>query len=203
MRVIDSGILAALTAETVRFIYMVRIDFDSGTVAWNSGFRDITYGTDPLGASVVYMGLGEVSSISGVSEELGVKAASLNVGMFGIKPETVALILGEPYVNRKAFVYFTLLDENDVQIAGAPVLIFRGTINQPSGDMGASASFTIELSSRLADWQRPRASRYTDAEQQKLHPGDKGMEFVAELSKRKLIWPRAAFLLDYRDKKLI
>lgn len=193
MRTIDTDIAAGLLAETVRIIYLVRLEFDSGTIGWNSGFRDILFET------VNYLGLGQLTSISAGTEESGVKASAATVSISGIKPEIVSLLLSEPYVNRPAYVHYTLLDDQDRVITGTPVMLFRGSINTIDGSFGASAGFNVSLKSRLADWERPRKCRYTDAEQQKLHPGDKGFEFVAQLSTKTLVWPRAAFLPDPRD----
>lgn len=192
MRSIPAAILAGLSAETVRIIYLVRLHFDSGTIGWNSGFRDITF------EGVTYLGLGELTSISAAKEQPGITAASFSVGVSGIKPEIVSLVLTEPYINRAAYIHYTLLDENDQVIAGDPVALFRGTIDSIGGQLGESAGFNIELKSRLADWERVIKCRYTDADQQKIHPGDKGFEFVGQMEQRKIIWPRAAFLPDTR-----
>lgn len=188
MKTISPEILAGLSVGTVRVIYLVRIHFTSGTVAWNSGFRDIAFD------GVDYLGLGGLTSISTNTERPGVTAAGLTVGVSGIQPEIVSLFLSEPYINREAYIHYTLLDENDEQIPGDPVLMFRGSIASVNGEMGVSAGFTIEIKSRLDDWERDRKIRYTDSEQQKLHPGDKGFEFVGQMEQRKIIWPRAAFL---------
>lgn len=193
MRTIDANILSGLQAETVRVIYLVRLVFDSGTIAWNSNFRDISFG------GVNYLGLGQMTSISAGKEESGIKASSASVGISGIKPEIVSLLLSEPYMNRPVHIHYTLLDDQDQIITGNPVMLFRGSIDSISGSFGETASFTVSLKSRLADWERPRKCRYTDAEQQKLHAGDKGFEFVAQLSTKTLVWPRAAFLPDPRD----
>lgn len=193
MRTIDEAILTALSAETVRRVYLIRLDFDSGTVGWNTGFRNIVLD------GVTYYGLGNVTSISAAKEEAGVKASGLTVTISGIDPAIVALLLSEPYINRPAYVHYVLLDEQDQVITGTPVLYFRGSMDSIQGSQGTTASFDISLKSRLADWERPRKSRYSDAEQQKLYPGDKGFEFVGQMEQARIVWPRAAFLPDMRD----
>ena len=193
MKTIDAALLAGLAAGTVRRIYLVRLDFDGGTIGWNSGFRDISFG------GVNYLGLGEITSLSAVKESAGVTASGLTVGISGIKSEVISLMLSEPHINRPAYVYYTLLDEEDRQLTGNPILLFRGTMDSIDCEQGASASFSVSLKSRLADWERARTVRYTDAEQQKMHPGDKGFEFVGQLEQSKIIWPRAAYLPDLRD----
>jgi len=189
LRTVDAATTTALSASPVRGIYFVRLHFDAATVAWHSGFGDITLD------SIVYKGAGVLSSVSVIKEEPGVKAASVSVGLSGIKEEVVALLVGQAYINRPAYVHFSPLDEEDQPIA-TPVMLFRGKMDNITGRMGSSPGFTVSLRSRLADWERPRKSLYTDVEQQRLYPGDRGMEYIAQLSQKKIIWPRAEFLPD-------
>lgn len=193
MRTLDAAIATAAKQPVVRVIGLVRIDFDSGTVAWHSGFGPITFG------GATYQGLGMIGSISAVKEQPGIKSSSISITISGIKPEIVALALAEPYLNRPALVHIQLLDEQDRPLIAAPLLIFRGGLDGINGTMGSSAEFQISIKSRLADWERPRRLRYTDADQQKLHPGDQGLEYIPQLAQRQLIWPRAKFLPDPRD----
>lgn len=193
MRTLDAAIQTAATSPVIRPLVMVRLDFDSGTIAWHSGFGTVTFD------GVNYTGLGTLSSISQVVEQPGVQSSSITINISGIKPEIVALALTEPYINRKAYLHLTFLDEEDQPLVADPVLIFAGTIDQIEGQVGSEAVFRITIKSRLADWERTRKLRYTDSDQQKLYPGDKGMEFIPQLSERMLIWPRAKFLPDPRD----
>lgn len=193
MRTVDAAILAALSAPVVRCIYFVRLHFDSAVFAWHSGFGNI------YADGYTYLGAGTLSTVSAVNEETGIKAASVSVGLSGVKPEIVNLMLTEAYINRPAYVHFVPLDDGDIPVSSTPMLLFRGSMDSISGQMGTSASFVVSLKSRLADWERPRKILNTDAQQQKLYPGDRGMEFIGQLSQKKLIWPRAAFLPDPRD----
>lgn len=193
MRTLDAAIAEAVVIPVVRTIILARIHFDSGVIAWHSGFGDL------LHEGYTYKGIGNVGSISAVKEEPGVKSASLNLVVNGIRPENVALFLTEPFMNRKAFAHMQLLDDQDRPLTATPLLLFRGTLDGIDGNMGKSASFQVAIKSRLADWQRPRRLRYTDADQQKLHPGDQGMEYIPQMAQRQLIWPKAAFLPDPRD----
>lgn len=193
MRSLDTATAAAMPAGVVRGIYFVKLAFDSASACWHSGFGNIEFNGD------TYIGAGTLSSIGVIKEESGVKASGAIVGLSGIKEEIVALLLLEPYINRKAYIYFVPLNEGDHPVSETPTRLFRGTIDNITGNMGASASFSVTLKSRLADWERPVKILYTDVAQQQLHPGDRGMEYIAQLSQKKIIWPRAAFLPDSRD----
>lgn len=193
MRTPHADISAALSAGVVRGIYYVKLAFDDGSACWHSGFGDKTFGGD------TYYGVGNLTSIAPIKETSGVKASGATVEISGIKTEIVAMLLGQAYINRKAWIYFMPLDDGDQPVTATPYLLFRGTMDNITGDQGKTASFTVTLKSRFADWERSRRSLNTDVEQQRLHPGDRGMEYVSQLSQKKIIWPRAAFMTDPRD----
>jgi hypothetical protein len=56
--------------------------------------------------------------------------------------------------------------------------------------LGATGKLSVIIQSRLADWERPRLSRYTNEEQQALYSGDKGLEFVPQMVEKTIIWGR-------------
>lgn len=193
MRTISAALQAASVQPVVNTIMLTRIDFDSGTVAWNSGYKDIVFN------GVTYVAAGALGSISAVKEAPGAKASGITITISGVKPEIVALVQSVPYLNRKVWVYLAVTDENWTFIPDQVTLYFKGKIDNINGVSGATASFAIAVRSRLADWERTRVLKYTDADQQKLHPGDKGMEFIPQISQQKIVWPQAGFLADPRD----
>lgn len=193
MRPLTAAMETGMIQPVVRPIYLVRMDFDSGTVAWNSGFRNFDYD------GATYVASGNLGSIGSVKEEPGVKAAGITITVSGIKPEIVGLLLSESYLGRRCLVHCALTEEDGLFDPDKCVLLFTGKLDAVTGISGKTASFSISVRSRLSDWERPRVLRYTDADQQKLYPGDKGMEFIPQLSQRKIIWPLATFLPDPRD----
>lgn len=193
MRTLDSVLAAQSVLPVIRRIYFVKLVFDSGVIAWHSGYGPITFD------GTTYTGCGSFGSISAVKEAPGIKSSYITVKIGGIKPEIISLAQSEPYINRKAYIYMTMLDENDVPLVATPMMVFKGSMDSINGTLTKEASFDISIKSRLADWERPRRIRYSDADQQKIYPGDKFFEFIPQLSQRKLIWPRAAFLPDPRD----
>jgi hypothetical protein len=193
MRSLSTAMQAASVAPVVYPLMMTRIDFDSGTLAWITGYQDVVFN------GVVYEATGDIGSISPVKETPGAKPSNVSITISGLKPEVVALLQTEPYLNRKCWIHMAATDENWTFDADQVALYFYGKLDDINGITGETASFSISIRSRLADWERVRNLKYTDADQQKLYPGDKGMEFIAQLSQRKFIWPRAAFLPDPRD----
>jgi len=193
MRPVSEALQTAVVQPVVRHLMLVRFNFDSGVVAWNSGFTDIVYN------GATYRGIGVLGSVSPVKEQPGIKAASVTISISGLKPEISALVQTEKFQNRKALIHVAVTDESYSFDPQQVSIYFLGKIDDIQGAVGKAGSFTISVRSRLADWERVRNLKYTDADQQQRHPGDKGMEFIAQLSQRKIIWPRAEFLPDPRD----
>lgn len=192
MRTINSTFQDAIDADVIRWIWLVRLDFDGGTVGWSSAFKPITYG------GYTYLAAGPLGEIGTIQEEPGVKSISVSVTLSGVTETIISLMLAEPYLNRPASIYAAVSDENWGFDSNLCKLMFRGTMDSINGVMGQNPSFTVNLKSRLGDWERKRSFRYSDADQQRLYPGDLGFNYIPQLSQKQIIWPRAAFLPDAR-----
>jgi len=192
MRTLHTDMANAIKAPVVRWIWFVKLGFDSGDLGWSTAHRPITYD------GLTYLAAGPLGTIGAVAEDIGVKSRTISVTLSGIKSEVVALLLGEPYINRPAAIYAAVSDANWSFDTNKIKLVFRGTMDSISGETGNTASFTVEIKSRLADWERERKLLYSDSDQQRLFPGDNGFNFVPQLSQRQIIWPQAAFFPDPR-----
>jgi len=194
MRTLSAGITAAIAAATVpRMIYMVRLDFDSGSLCYNTSLNTLTMD------GKTYLGAGTLGSISNISASGGVKSSGVSVTLSGVRSELVVALLQEPYLNRTATIHLALLGADDSFSTTDTMLLFPGKIDSINGVQGKVPSFTVSIRSRLADWERTRHLKYTDSDQQRIYPGDRGMEYIPQISQKKLVWPRAAYLPDPRD----
>ena len=85
-------------------------------------------------------------------------------------------------------MFLAFLDD-DYQIIEDPMLAFRGRIDTQDISLGKEANIAVNIESRLIDWERPRVRRYTNEDQQDLHSGDKGLEFVSQMVEKEITWP--------------
>lgn len=193
MRTLDAELSSAMVSPSVSGVYLVAVFFDTVTVAWNSGPADIIYGGN------TYIAAGTLGSVGKISEKPGVSASAVDITISGVRPEITALLLGAQYMGRAVTVHYAVLDAQNQFSTSRCTQIFSGRLDGISGKQGATASYNLSVASRLSDWERQRKSTYNDADQQRLYPGDKGLEYVAQISEMKLIWPRAKFLPDPRD----
>ncbi|MCF6267637.1 MAG: hypothetical protein L3J57_13990 [Desulfuromusa sp.] len=171
----------ALTDVVVRPITMLLMELDSGTIAIHSGVGSVTHdGTE-------YLGVGNFGHISEIQESNDVAPSGVKATLSGIPSEYLSLVIGQHYQGRAAEVYIGLLNEDHTLIVD-PALAFRGRVDYADIEIGEVASIVLSIESRLADWERPRIRRYTHEDQQAEFPGDMGLEFVAEMAEKPIVW---------------
>jgi len=172
--------LAAASSQTTMAI-AVRLDFLSGFVRVNSTPYSMTIGGEE------FIGVGHLGSISGLDETTDLEAAGVTLQLSGVQSAFLYNALAEVYQGRDARIYLVFLTEAHAIIAD-PVLIYRGRMDTMDISLADQGVITVNVENRLADWQRARVSRYTDAEQQRIHPGDLGLQYVAQLAYKPLPW---------------
>lgn len=183
-REISSLTLATGKAAIARPVILAQLDFQSGTVRATSAPFDVT------AEGNVYTGVGNLGAISSVPEGAELQSYAVELTLSGIPPQLVSLALADQYQGREAKLYLALLDEQH-RFTGTPLLIFRGQMDTLDIELGKTATLTLTVQSRLADWERPRLRRYTHEDQRARYPDDKGFEFVGQMVEKSLYWGRA------------
>jgi len=174
----------AATADVVRPILLIELEFSDGTVRYTTADRDVVYDSN------TYTAAGHFASISAFEEGTELEAHSITVGINGVPSANLSLALGETYQNRTGTVYLGFLDSSYALIAD-PFVAFKGRMNSMDISLGKTASVQLTIQSRLVDWDKARIRRYTNEDQQNFFTGDKGLEFVNEMVEKDLIWGRA------------
>lgn len=190
-RAIEAAMIAAIGSADVRWLMLARVEFDGGTIAFSSGVGDVDFD------GVTYLGFGHLGSVSELKENNDLDPQSYTLELSGVNPALLAAILNEKYMNRRALCHVAALDESN-QFIGQPLLYFDGLVDGVSCSYGSTASITVVVKDRLADWNRPRIERYTDQDQQARHPGDRGFEFVPSLANKEIIWPARSWYENNR-----
>lgn len=185
-RGLESAALDAVQAEVVVRVVAVALDFPSGVVRYSGAPFDLTIGGE------TFFGLGELGQISTVEESAELRSYGLTVAVSGIPRDVVAAALTEAYQGRRGTVWEAQMDAAGLVVAD-PVVIFRGRMDQLDVLLGETATVTVRLENRLADWERPRIRRYTDEEQQAEYPGDRFFGFLSATVEKDLIWPASTF----------
>ena len=99
------------------------------------------------------------------------------------------LVVRQHALREPAHHFHVVLDEQHRPI-GTPLKVFQGRMDITDIEIGETIGVTISLESRLVDWERPRVRRFTDQDQKRAFPGDRGLEYVQAVSDMELVWGR-------------
>ena len=182
-RALNPAVDEALAGANVPYLMFVFLDTDQPVRVCTAPYTVTWGGYDWLGA-------GLLGGISPVEEGVELQMYGVNLSLSGIPPEYVSTALGSHYQGRACKLWMAPLDASH-QIVADPVLVFHGLLDVMAIEIGETATITVSAESRLTDWSRNQASRYTHEEQTALYPGDKGLEFVAKTAEMELKWGRA------------
>ncbi len=193
-RTIDSGLLTALTGNSVEPYYAVELMFDTKTITGVDG-NPIDVGPLRLWTGLgnrtiggeTYIGTGALLNIAAAEEVGDLSAKGMVLTLTGLDSSIVSIALQEPYQRRKAKVY---LGEQSV----TPVVeIFSGFMDTMQiSDEPETATVVLTIESKLVELERSRNWRYTDESHKARYSGDSFFSFVQDIQDQQVAWGRSA-----------
>lgn len=180
-RDLPTAVATAIAQPVVRLAFFAEFQFASGTLRVWTGAGNKSW------SAQTWSGVGEFAGLSPVDETTEIGAAGLTFSLNGISSSLLALALDDAYRGRACKLWLAILDANDAVVDAHQ--IFAGRMDVMSiVDGGETGSITLQAENRLVDLTRARSLRYTDAEQQRLFPGDLGCAYVAKLAEKPIYW---------------
>ena len=193
-RTIDSGLLTALTGNSVEPYYAVELMFDTRTITGADG-NPIDVGPLRLWTGLgnrtiggeTYTGTGALLNIAAAEEVGDLSAKGMVLTLTGLDSSIISIALQEPYQRRKAKVY---LGEQSV----TPVVeIFSGFMDTMQiSDEPETATVVLTIESKLVELERSRNWRYTDESHKARYSGDSFLSFVQDIQDQQVAWGRSA-----------
>jgi len=185
-RSLESGMSTAVAADLVRPIFLCQLAFPSGNVNLWSGIGDLTVD------SVDYVGAGTLLGVSDISESSDVQANGIRVSLSGIASPIITKARDEDYQGRELKILLGAMDSSN-SVIDDPVVVFSGFMDTMTiNDAGETAIISVTAENRLIEFEKTRVRRYTAEDQKIEYPNDKGLEFVAEMAEKEIIWGRNA-----------
>lgn len=187
MRNLTSEMISGLE-ENCQPIILGVFEFDSGTVGMFTGIGTIEWN------GITFYGGGNLIGFSKISETQDLQAKNLILSLNSVDTSLVTVALSENVRNRPFRLYLALVDPDGPDSNGNifiddPYRIFSGLMDTfEITDDGKSATISLSIENILLLGQRSKISRYTDEEQRKKHPSDKGFEFINRLQDREISW---------------
>lgn len=181
-RDMSADMSAELSAKLLRPLIFVELQFRSATTRNFNGLGTVHWnGQD-------WLGFGEFLAITESEENTDGTASRAVLSLSGIDPAYVALAYSDEYRNRPARVWIGAVDAAGAIVADPVPFIFGLMDSIADNDDPEATTYSLTIKTQAADQRFRRAWRLTDAHQQQLFPGDKGLEFVAGLASKKLVW---------------
>lgn len=181
-RNLTTGVIQQLEATQVRPVLLVSLAFADNTVyAW-TGVGSISWNGH------TWLGVGELGSVSTISEGSEVQANGITLTLTGIPTDLLNEGLNEVVAGKMAQVYLGFMD-NAGNLIPDPIPAFIGMLDQPTINIGTETStISITAENRLVDMNRARGSRYTDQDQRAKYPDDGCLKYVHFLMDSHYIW---------------
>ena len=110
----------------------------------------------------------------------------------GVSSSDIALALAEDVDGVPVRVYTAWVDPDTGVVADA-TLDWSGVLDHAQWQDGPEATVTFVAEHRGTVAIRPKVSRYTNTEQQRLYPGDTSLDIDPELDDPQVVWPAASF----------
>src|ERR1044072_7703574 len=182
-RTLPTGLGTALAAVEVAPVFLVELDWPTGTVyAWN-GYHDLSWNGH------TWIGTGHLGGISEIKESNDLGATGTVLTLSGIPSAQIAQALRNDALGLAAKIYVGVLSASGFSID--PYLAFDGMIDAPNINTdGDQSTITIPLEKELVD-NRSNARRYTHEDQQLDYPGVLGLEYVTGLQNKDFTWGKA------------
>ena len=183
-RDLTAAVAEALDASELKPALFFEGAFPSGWVRIWTGTGDIVW------EDKVWTGVGTLLGLGALEETSDVVASGTTVSLSGVPPDLVSLAISEARQGLPGRIWLALLTE-DRQIIADPVQAFSGRLDVTElQEDGHSCTLTISYESRLIDLGTARSWRYTHENQQVLHPGDRGFEYVTAIQDQEITWGR-------------
>jgi hypothetical protein len=179
-------IAASLAGGVVRASYLVHLDF-----ATNPQRLWLGHGLLSAGGHI-WSGLGEAASISGIESAIGGTAPVVTFGLSGVAPDIIAASLesSDEAKGRDASIFLQFFDEAS-QTLDNPFAIWLGVMDIMRVQTQGPTSRRIELTAETLFTKRASApwGYLSDRDQQRLFPGDRGLEEMASMANKTVEWP--------------
>ena len=183
---IDSSIVNKLGADHQELFFAIKAEFDTSDIRLWTGKDDLTI------SSETYTGAGTLLAISSIEDDKEVTSNGVNISLSGMDSTVLNYALTENYQNRPITIFLGYQIAGTNEVAGT-ITMFKGRMVTLSiVDSPEGSTVSIDCENRLTDLDKPSHFRYTKESQEFLFAGDKGLDRVASLQDKEILWGRTS-----------
>jgi hypothetical protein len=188
-RTLSANMIALMNKGVLKPAIFIYADFPSNPRRIWTGRYDYTDGDGH-----VWKGIGAIISAQSVAESMDSGATGISVQLNGLDPTIYDQIVNDDYQDHEVDIWLALWDPATglIEMPSSPT--WKGVLDSDSSDMSpGTIQLTVACETRMADILRKRSWKYTDADQQTLHPtaGDTGMSKITQIIGMNIPWGKA------------
>jgi len=190
MKIVDTAVDSLLTSDSLVTCMLARLHFSNLTypVRYTNAGQDL-YWDETGGGEELYEGVGNLGSIEDLTESDELQLQTVNLTLSGVLPETINYALFANHAGNPAFIWRAVLDSDTFSVVGDPILVFAGRMDFLTITLGETATISLQVISRLSDWERSRGGRFNPGYQKTyVDPTDLAFDYVPSLINKNLTW---------------
>jgi len=185
--------ITKLSTHHVGVAYLIKFEFDSGTVYYTNFDKPIVWDGHTWTPTNV------TPQVSGLKETASLASQDLNISLSPVSQDTVSLALGAPeeYRGRTCTIYMAVLDDT-LALVGTPKIRWYGFMDSIQvatevTDDGVVGGINIKCENGTNSLSRIKTFRMNNMQQQLRVPGDKGFEYIERLIAEPITWLSVKF----------
>jgi hypothetical protein len=171
----------AIIQPVVKLAFLAELNFAAGAVRFWTGRVNLSWGGH------TWTGAGEFGGVSPVEEMTDIGAPGITLSLNGVSSSLMTLALADGYRGRSCKLWVVIVDDSNAVVYAYQNFAGRMDVMKIT-DSGDTCSISLQVENRLIDLKRPRNLRYTDQEQQRLFPGDLGLQYSAKIAEQPIYW---------------
>lgn len=183
---------AALDGSSVRVALLAEQHFRAGTTRLFNGFGTVNV------AGEDWSGVGTFGSVDGLPQSRAGESSKVTLRLSGVDQTISAMAAASKsdVEGRHCFLWMQLFNDS-MQVVGGRIALFWGVmqrlvVDRKAADdrgQGVERGVSLEVENPFSGRSRPPGRRYTDADQQQLHPGDQFCRFGPVQRGKIVTWP--------------
>lgn len=184
-RTLTAGVQAAIAQPQITALLFVELDFASGFLRLTTAGHDVSWN------GYTWTGVSALGQVEAIKEDAGLQANGIRLSLQAVDSAIISIALQQDYQGRPASIWCAFVDTTTGAIVADPLLVFVGRMDHMEVTDGDNGAVVLQLENDLARWDRPNVRRFTDADQKRIYPSDRGFEFVTASATSMLTWGKS------------